>query len=139
LNGFGVDANYTRMNYKYAPGAALNTLDGSVLPYPGMSKNSYNVGMWYDKDQWNARLAYNYRDPYNTGGTDVNTGNPVFAEATGYLDGKIQYRFSDNLTFSFEAKNLTDERSLMTAGSILRPNELSWNGRRYYVSLGYKY
>ena len=140
LNGFGVDANYTRMNYKYAPGAAvINTLDGTELSFAGMSKNSYNFAIWYDKDKFNARLAYNYRDPYNTGGTDVNTGNPVFMEATGYLDGKIQYRFSDNLTFSFEAKNLTDERTLATAGSILRPNELSWNGRRYYVSLGYKY
>jgi iron complex outermembrane receptor protein len=69
----------------------------------------------------------------------VNTGNPVFTEATGYLDGKIQYRFSDHLTFSFEAKNLTDEVTLNTAGSTLRPNEYAWNGRRYFVSLGYKF
>jgi TonB-dependent receptor len=140
LSGFGVDANYTRMDYKYAAGAAvINTLDGSELSFPGLSKNSYNVGIWYDKDKVNARLAYNYRDPFYTGGTDVNTGNPVFTEATGYLDGKIQYRFNPNFTVSFEAKNLTDEITIDTAGSILRPNQLSWNGRRYYLSLSYKY
>jgi iron complex outermembrane receptor protein len=140
LSGFGVDANYTRMNFKYAPGAAvINTLDGSELSFAGLSKNSYNVAIWYDKDKINARLAYNYRDPYYTGSTDVNTGNPVFSESTGYLDGKIQYRISESMTVAFEAKNLTDERTLMTAGSLLRPNELAWNGRRYYVSLGLKY
>ena len=140
LSGFGVDANYTRMDFKYAPGAAvINTLDGSELSFAGLSKNSYNVAIWYDKDKINARLAYNYRDPYYTGGTDVNTGNPVFSESTGYLDGKIQYRISESMTVAFEAKNLTDERTLMTAGSLLRPNELAWNGRRYYVSLGLKY
>jgi TonB-dependent receptor len=140
LSGFGADINYTRMKFKYASGAALiNALDGSVLPFPGMSKNSYNIGFWYDKDRINARLAYNFRDPYYTGGTDVNTGNPVFSEKTGYLDGKIQFRWNDHLTISVEGKNLTDERTLTTAGSTLRPNELAWNGRRYFASLSYKY
>ena len=140
LSGFGIDANYTRMSSKYAAGAEiLNTLDGSVLTFPGMSKNSYNIGLWYDKDKINARLAYNFRDPFYTGGNDVNTGNPVFSEETAYLDAKFQYRFNDQITFSIEGKNLTDERTLLTAGSTLRPNELAWNGRRYYASLSYKF
>jgi iron complex outermembrane receptor protein len=140
FNGFGVDANYTRMNFDYASGAEIiNTLDGSVLPFPGMSKNAYNLSVWYDKDKFNARLAYNYRDEYYTGGNDINTGNPVFMEASGYLDGKIQYRATPNLTVSFEAKNLTDEVSQTTAGSSLRKNDLGWSGRRYYVGLGYKF
>jgi len=140
LNGFGLDANYTRMTYKYARGAEiLNTLDGSVLSFPGLSKNSYNVSLWYDKYQINARLAYNYRDDYYTGSTDVNTGNPVFMEASGYLDAKVQYRITPNLTFSIEAKNLTDEVSQTTAGGSMRKNDLGWNGRRYYAGVGYKF
>lgn len=140
LNGFGVDANYTRMNFDYAPRAAvINTLDGSVLPFPGMSKNAYNLSIWYDKHKINARLAYNYRDDYYTGGNDINTGNPFFMEATGYLDAKIQYRITPQLTVSIEAKNLTDEVSQTTAGSTLRKNDLVWNGRRYYVGASYKF
>ena len=50
LSGFGVDANYTRMGFRYATGnELLNTLDGTVLPYPGMSKTAYNLGLWYDQ------------------------------------------------------------------------------------------
>ena len=138
LGGFGVDANYTRMSFKYAAGLEqLNSLDGTVLPYPGMSRNSYNLGIWYDRDQINARLAYNYRDSYYTGATDVS-GNPVFAEKTGFLDGKFQYRYNDHLSFAIEGKNLTNEIQKTTAGDPFRLNELAWSGRRYFVSISYK-
>jgi hypothetical protein len=30
------------------PFELLNPLDNTVLPYPGMSRNSDNVGVWYD-------------------------------------------------------------------------------------------
>ncbi|HET7863523.1 MAG TPA: TonB-dependent receptor, partial [Burkholderiaceae bacterium] len=90
LSGYGVDANITRMAFKYEPGNELiNPLDGSVLPYPGMSRTAYNVALWYDRNQINARVAYHFRDRFYTGGNDV-TGNPNFRDRTGYLDAKIQ-------------------------------------------------
>lgn len=138
LAGFGGDANYTRMRYKYAPGTErLNILDGSVLPYPGMSKNSYNLSLWYDRGPWNARVAYNFRDRFFTGGNDVS-GNPVFQEKTGFLDAKLQYRWNDHVTFSIEGKNLTDQAQTTDAGDLFRVNELAWSGRRYFVSVSVK-
>jgi len=138
LGGFGGDVNYTRMRYKYAAGKErLNVLDGSVLPYPGMSKNSYNVSLWYDRGPWNARVAYNFRDRFFTGGNDVS-GNPNFQEKTGFLDAKIQYRFNDHVTLSLEGKNLTDQAQITDAGDLFRVNELAWSGRRYFLSLSIK-
>lgn len=138
LGGFGVDANYTRMSFSYAQGQELiNPLDGSVLPYPGMSKNSYNLGLWYDRGMVNARIAYHHRDKFYTGGNDI-TGNPNFRDSTGYLDAKIQFRLTKNLTVSLEGKNLTDQAELTYSGDLQRPNELAFAGRRYYVSLSYK-
>jgi iron complex outermembrane recepter protein len=138
LSGFGVNANYTRMTYSYAAGNQLvSALDGSELPYPGLSKNAYNVGLWYDNDVINARLAYHHRDKYYTGGNDVS-GNPNFRDKTGYLDAKLQWKATKNLTLSIEGKNLTDQAELSYAGDLSRPNELAWSGRRYYVTLGYK-
>lgn len=137
-SGFGVDVNYTRMSFKYRSGKELiNTLDGSVLPYPGMSKNAYNVGLWYDQGMINARLAYHHRDKYYTGANDV-TGNPNFRDKTAYLDAKVQLRVTPNLTVSLEGKNLTNQAELTYAGDLSRPNELAWSGRRYYLTLGYK-
>lgn len=139
LGGFGVDANYTRMSYDYKPGRELlNILDGSVLSYPGLSKNSYNLGLWYDQGKVNARLAYNYRSSFYTGGTDVNTGNPVFGEETGFLDAKLTYRFNEHVSFTIEGKNLTDEAQVLTAGGPSRINELAWSGRRYFVGISVK-
>jgi TonB-dependent receptor len=140
LNGLGIDANFTRMSYAYAAGAEMiNPLDGNLLPFPGMSKTASDLGLWYDKGGINARLAYNYRAGYYTGSNDSSSGNPVFAAPTGFLDAKIQYRINDHMTLSLEAKNLTDEVTLTSAGAISRPIEYSWAGRRYFVSLGYKY
>ncbi|QGZ42088.1 TonB-dependent receptor [Pseudoduganella flava] len=140
FGGLGLDANYTRMSYDYAAGnELLNPLDNTVLPYPGMSRNSYNVGVWYDLGKWNARLAYNYRDGYYTGNVDANAQLPVYAEKTGYLDAKIQYRVTDNLTISAEGKNLTDEGQFLNSGSTSRRNELAWSGRRYFVGATYKF
>jgi TonB-dependent receptor len=140
FSGLGLDANYTRMSFSYAPGKELlNPLDNTVLPYPGMSRNSYNVGVWYDLGQWNARLAYNYRDGYYTGTVDSNAQLPVYGEKVGYLDAKLQFRATDNLTLSVEGKNLTDEGQYLNSGSTSRRNELAWSGRRYFVGATYKF
>ncbi|RJG21275.1 TonB-dependent receptor [Massilia cavernae] len=138
LGGFGIDANYTRMDFSYAKGTErLNILDGTVLPYPGMSRNAYNLSLWYDQGPINARLAYSYRDRFFTGSNDVS-GNPVFQEKTGFLDAKVQWRYSDNVTFSLEGKNLTDESQRTDAGDRFRVNELAWSGRRYFLSMSVK-
>jgi iron complex outermembrane recepter protein len=139
LSGFGGEVNYTRMDFSYASGnELLNVLDGSVLPYPGLSKNSYNLSLWYDAGPINARIAYNYRDAFYTGSNDVS-GNPNFQAKSGYVDAKIQYRYSKHLTFSLEGKNLTDEVQTTYSGDPSRLNELAWSGRRYFASLSYKY
>jgi TonB-dependent receptor len=138
LGGFGGDANYTRMGFTYAPGTErLNILDGTVLPYPGMSKNAYNLSLWYDRGPINARVAYTYRDRFFTGSNDVS-GNPVFQEKTGFLDAKFQWRYNDHVTFSIEGKNLTNQAQTTDAGDLFRINEIAWSGRRYFISVSVK-
>jgi outer membrane receptor protein involved in Fe transport len=133
-----VDANVTRMSFSYAKGSELiSPLDNSVLPYPGLSKLAYNLGVWYDNGDFNARLAYHHRDKYYSGGNDVS-GNPNFSDKTAYLDAKLQWKATKNFTLAVEAKNLTNQAELTYAGDLSRPNELAWSGRRYYLTLGYK-
>jgi len=138
LGGFGADVNWTRMDFSYAAGnELLSPLDGSVLPYPGLSKNAYNVGLWYDQGLVNARIAYHWRDRYYTGANDVS-GNPNFRDKTAYLDAKVQFRFTKQFTLSLEAKNLTDQAEYNYSGDLSRPNELAFSGRRYYATVSYK-
>ena len=136
FSGFGVDANYT---YQEAKDVELySTLDGSPLPFPGLSKSSANLTVWYDKGPVNARLAYNYRSKYLSSAADTS-GQPVFKEPTGYLDGKITWKPGpQGLQLFVEGKNLTKEEEVSTAGDI-RLIEQGYFGRRFFMGFTYKY
>jgi TonB-dependent receptor len=135
LSGFGVDVNYT---YQKAKDVELySTLDGTALPFPGLSSDSANLTLWYDKGPLNARLAYNYRSKYLVAAAD-NSGQPVYRDPTGYLDGKITYKLPSGVSLFVEGKNLTKEEERSTAGDI-RLTELGYFGRRFFVGFTAKF
>ncbi|GAW41087.1 catecholate siderophore receptor CirA [Brevundimonas sp. SH203] len=136
LSGFGADVNYT---YQEASDVGVfSQLDGSPLPYPGLSSNSYNATLWYERGPINARLAYNYRSEYLVTAAD-QSGNPVIKEPTGYLDGKISWKPGlKGLTLFAEGKNLTEEDESTYAGDIRLINR-GYSGRRFFLGATYKY
>ncbi|HKE94561.1 MAG TPA: TonB-dependent receptor, partial [Povalibacter sp.] len=135
-SGFGGLANYT---YTDATNVNLfSQLDGSELPFPGLSKNSYNLVLYYDKGPVNARVAWNGRSDWLAAAAD-RSGNPVYRTGEKYLDARFQYRFLDDKASVFvEAKNLTDQAAISSAGSDIRLSELGWPGRRYFVGMTFK-
>ncbi|GGZ41478.1 TonB-dependent receptor [Asticcacaulis endophyticus] len=135
LSGFGADANYTYQEAKDV--GVYSQLDGSELPYPGLSSDSYNLTFWYDKGPINARLAYNYRSEYLVTAADVSL-NPIFKDPTGYLDGKITWKPGpEGLSFFAEGKNLTEEDESTWAGDIRLINT-GYSGRRFFVGMTIK-
>ncbi|HTU67341.1 MAG TPA: TonB-dependent receptor [Steroidobacteraceae bacterium] len=135
-SGFGGIANYT---YSEAKDVNLfSQLDGSPLPFPGLSKNSYNLVLYYDKGPINARVAWNSRTDWLVSAAD-RSGNPVFRAGEDYLDARVQWRIKgDTLSVFVEGKNLTDQASLSYAGEKFRLSELGWPGRRYFVGVSWK-
>lgn len=137
MSGFGGMANYT---YTDADDVNLfSQLDGSPLTFPGLSENSYNLVLYYDRGPVNARLAYNSRSDWLAAAAD-RSGNPVYRTGENYLDARVQYRFLGGKASVFvEGKNLTDEASVTSAGdSPIRLSELGWYGRRYFIGASYK-
>lgn len=135
LSGFGADANYTYQEAKDV--GVYSQLDGSELPYPGLSSDSYNVTLWYDKGPINARLAYNYRSKYLVTAADTSL-NPVFKDPTGYLDGKLTWKPGPKgLSLFIEGKNLTEEDESTWAGDIRLINT-GYSGRRVFFGFTYK-
>ena len=137
FDGLGASVNYT---YSRAKDVGLvNSLDGSDLPFPGLSKHSYNLIAYYDKDEYNIRVAYNGRSKWLQAAAE-RSGNPVFRDGTGYLDAKATYRVPNSgLSFFVEGKNLTGEAERTTSGDDIRLGELAYSGKRYYVGASYKY
>jgi hypothetical protein len=43
---------------------ALSPLNGEQLPLAGLSNSTYYAVLFDSKEQWAARLPYNYRDSY---------------------------------------------------------------------------
>lgn len=133
FDGLGAVVNYT---YSTASNVGLiNQLTGESLPFPFLSRHSYNLTGYYEKYGFSFRAAYNWRSSYLIAAAE-RSGNPVFRDASGYLDARASYAFKagpiNNLEVFVEGKNLTDTVERSTAGDI-RMTELAFPGRRYFV------
>lgn len=105
-NGFGYVLNGTRAGSSahYSTG----TLAGKVIPFDGVSKTSYNAAVFYEKDGFNARLAYGHRSSYVLVGQDV-FGNTLYNDAYGQFDASTSYAIDDHWTFVANVVNLTNK------------------------------
>ena len=132
-NGFGVQFNYTYIDSsaEFRPGQTnfSFTLDG-------LSKNSYNLITYYEKDRWQARMAYNWRSDYVNCATCSRSGQPVQTEEYGQLDVSASYDVSDNLSVFVEGVNITDEETRTFSTYESRFLGLTTTGARF--SFGFR-
>ena len=106
LEGFGINANATFVNGDVSFDiSAPDTEDQFALT--GLS-DSYNFIAFYENDKFSARILYNYRDEFLSH-TNVGDNIPRYVEAYGQLDFNVGWRVTDNLTFSLEGINLTED------------------------------
>jgi TonB-dependent receptor len=182
--GFGVSANYTYIGstqkfYKdahldYCPadgtivndavrlyGCDTNGLPFGNLPLPGLTKNSANFALRYDRYGFSARLAYNWTartleqiggqgpsggngtsaDPARAGAQDTWWGLPKWQEAYGQLDGGVSYNFTDKFGMSLSVSNLNNVMVRETVQQTPGDMTTSWRfpGRSYYLSGRYEF
>ena len=101
FDGLGLQANFTRVNSK-APGPVA----GTTFPIQYLSKNSYNLVAYYEKNGWRARVAYSHRDDWLDTLQGPGSGSlPIFAGPFGILDASIGYKFNDHYDFSIDMQN----------------------------------
>lgn len=128
-DGLGIQANYTYIDSSLKGPEGTNT-DGSGygdLPAEGISKNAYNLVGMYEKYDFYARLAWNWRSEYlvavgPNGWNDAGAGwrLPIYNDDYGQLDLSMGYNITDNMSVNFEAANITKEETvgLMDQGDI---------------------
>ncbi|WP_426358906.1 TonB-dependent receptor [Pseudocolwellia sp. HL-MZ19] len=151
LPGLGVSANWTYADSEQPNGSTL--LD--------VSKNTFNGQIYWENDEFQVRLAYNYRSRYlatederliETIGAlalDSSTDeadNPLFDPTSGnnYREDRGQFDFSaswdvnENLTLVTNVTNLTGEPSLFSTelGSVWKWTEAD---RRFTVGVRAKF
>jgi iron complex outermembrane receptor protein len=113
FDGFGVLANYTYVDSEI-------TYPGDIKgPLLGLSENSYNYGVYFERETFGARVVVNGRDDYVTAipGSDRN-----FSENTTgptRVDMSAFYNINDYIKISLEVINLTEENErLYTTGTL---------------------
>ncbi len=106
--GFGVIANVTLVDgdVKFDP-LTLGTQDAAL---EGLSDSANIIG-FYDKNGFQLRVAYNWRDKFlsGKGQTNVGAAPPTFVNEYGQWDINASYEVNDNFTVFVEGINVTDE------------------------------
>lgn len=129
LHGLGVQANYAYTDSKF------DDPDYSGLPFTGMSKHSYNLVGYYEKDRVQARVAYSWQgksvsDPNAWGGAN-------WIAPYGQLDISASYKATEQITVFAEASNLTNARYHQYVEREDQISYLSHFGRQ--ISLGARF
>ncbi|MBP7308987.1 MAG: TonB-dependent receptor [Polaromonas sp.] len=123
---FGGFANYT-----YADGS---TETGT--PMLGTSKNTYNVGAYFENDMFNARLNYTYRSSFYSG---LDRASAFFQDDVGVLSASVGYTINDSFMITLDGMNLNNPQTAYYAESKERPRSIYENGRQYYLNLRMKF
>jgi len=116
-----------------------NSLEGQFV-LNGLS-DSANVIGFYDGEDLQVRLAYNWRDDFisGVGQAEGTRTNPTNVEAYGQWDLGITYYYNDNLTMYFSGLNLTEETRhvySLTKSQVLQAVQ---GGPRYDFGLRYNF
>ncbi|HTU64921.1 MAG TPA: TonB-dependent receptor [Steroidobacteraceae bacterium] len=144
-SGFGAFANYTYADSEVK--SADDKLNG--FPLLGVSENSYNVGLLYEKFGITGRLVYTWRDQFNEGQFGCLLGAnemdfcgnqespPVYnvVRAYGRVDMSLGYDVSEKITVSFEGTNLTGSDYHSYSGVSWFPHDIRVDDRTYGLSV----
>lgn len=102
-SGFGVGMNYTRNNAK----GSVDPITGGNRPPFGLSKNSYNLILFYERNGIGFRAAYSHRDRfYSAGGNnDLITYTKDYAQ----LDLNANWQINKTWSVFGSVNNATNE------------------------------
>lgn len=116
LQGLGLQANYTYVDSKGAPGPTAGNTTPPGLPLEGLSKTSYNAMLMYQRGPVEARLAYNWRERWLLTTQDGDGKGAVWNDDFGQLDASVFVRIGEKVQVGLEANNLTNTTQRLLVG-----------------------
>ena len=137
-DGLGIIANYTYIN---SGSDFLNELTGAAYGISGLSENTINLTLFYEKGPWSGRVSYNYRDDFNDSISD-GQGHPKFVDAYDQWDASFGYAVSENISIMLEGINLTDENvyyyNLLGTSMMEHVVQATHAGRRFQAAVRWR-
>ena len=125
-DGFGVIFNHTWVD---TDAEFINPNSGVAFDVPGLSRNTTNAVIFYEKYKISARVAWNQRESF-LNSISGGRGNPLFTSDYWQLDAGFGYQVTEKISIVFEAINITDENvdQYNIVGPVSRLEQM------YYIS-----
>lgn len=130
---FGFIGNYS---YVDATTEVIRSGQSVTVPLEGMSKHSWNATLYYEVDNWGARLAVNNRDDYITDNTGSNGNISHGTTGPTRFDFSSFWHINDRWSLTLEIINLTDEEERLYTtgdGTMNLVREFNTSGRQYFL------
>ncbi|SET04861.1 TonB-dependent receptor [Stenotrophomonas indicatrix] len=127
---FGVNANYT-----YANGTTAHTWSDGSHNLLGTSKNTYNVGAYFENERFGARVSYTRRSSFLI---SLSGTNPYYQDDFGTLSASLSFKATDWLSISLDGLNLNNPTYKYYQTAAI-PTSFYSNGRQYYLNFRFKY
>ncbi|HEU4653192.1 MAG TPA: TonB-dependent receptor, partial [Steroidobacteraceae bacterium] len=122
-------------NYTYADGKTSHTWADGSNNLVGTSKDTYNLGAYFENDAFGVRANYTYRTSFLIG---LSGANPYYQDDFGTLSMTVSYKPTPWLNLSLDALNLNNP-SLTYYQSAYIPSAFYNNGRQYYFNVRAKF
>ena len=153
MSHLGIQANYTNIQAKADPPGMGVDQNGDGVPDDlttsfrfgvsdllGQSEHIANLIGIYQDDKMEFRLAYAWRSEYLTTYRDWVTGNPIYVDANGFLDGSFRFDFNEHFQVSASISNILDQKEeaymlLNTAGQRHLDSRSSMIAGWFWVSV----
>ncbi|MEO0366413.1 MAG: TonB-dependent receptor [Pseudomonadota bacterium] len=129
-NGFGFTANATIVDSD----AALGSDTSQSFALEGLG-DSQNIILFYERDRWQARLAFNNREGFLRQIDNGFNGEPINTETFGQWDISASYDVNDNITVFLEGINITEEELIQTGRFASQIYSIEDNGSRFAVGV----
>ncbi|MCA3718588.1 MAG: TonB-dependent receptor [Brevundimonas sp.] len=140
FEGLGGLFNYTQVEseVEYIVSPTLGTT--TRQPIVGQSPSSWSATLYYERGPFEARVSATYRDEFLIRVPGANSNDVEGKAESTNVDMSMSYDLGDNLTFTFEGINLTDQYDERWINSQ-RQNNLNYEhtGREFVVGVRYRY
>jgi TonB-dependent receptor len=119
FDGFGVAANYTKVDSKVRTGRPERA--GRDTPLFAQVPDTWNASLTYSKFGFQTRVAYNWRSAYLLfNGLDANPKLDRYLDDHGELDVTASYKINEHFTVFAELINLTNSAERAYNGDATR-------------------
>ncbi len=137
LDGFGLIASAALYSGKLDNGAGV----------PGLSEESYQSTLYWERGGFQARVSWTKRDAFDTETPQLSLAlTPTRDQGAELIDAQIAYDFGlggfdklEGLSISLQGQNLTDEDTLQTDSDSRQVTKHQTFGANYLLGINYKF